>query len=246
MSKGKVVAGVCIGLVLLSAGQSQKNLNYFSGNNFANGSSAGYQEENNADYQEEDSENCQAENSGNAQVEYEETSQENSGNEQAEYEGTSQEDSENEQAEYEEPSQEENNETSQEEEQQQPEEQQEKESIYDIMSETGFPENRFNTIYQDVSDAVNIVMACGGSGIHKVQFKIEDNEIVAYFSNGEQSGAYSPAEIIDANTLRMYGNGNTIDFVWVKNGGMIELEIKEPTGSVGVDLVDEFAGRTLD
>lgn len=139
---------------------------------------------------------------------------------------------------------EESDKASQEEEQQESQEQ--KPSVYETMEEKEFPTDRLNTVYQDVNDAVNIVMAKGTSGIHKLEFVVsdDDTQIIGIFSNGTEEESWAPACIIDANTLRMYYEDNTMDFEWVVNCGRPELEITA-TGNMISELVDEFAGRTL-
>lgn len=131
-------------------------------------------------------------------------------------------------------------------EEEQQESQEQKPSVYETMDEKEFPTDRLNTVYQDVNDAVNIVMANGTSGIHKLEFVVsdDDTEIIGIFSNGTEEESWAPACIIDANTLRMYYEDNTMDFEWVVNCGRPELEITA-TGNMISTLVDEFAGRTL-
>lgn len=141
---------------------------------------------------------------------------------------------------------EESDEASQKEGKKEEETQEEKPSVYEVMAETGFPTDRLDTVYQDVNDAVNIVMANGTSGIHKLEFVVSDDntQIIGIFSNGTEEESWAPACIIDANTLRMYYEDNTMDFRWVVNCGRPELEITA-TGNMISTLVDEFAGRTL-
>ncbi len=210
-NKEKVAVGVLIGVVLLSIGNSKKDV-YSSEENYVSDNQYEEQNTNDGYYQEEEQ---------NTDDEY--SQEENPTNdEQAVTE--------------------ENDTASQEEET----EKKEEKSVQEIMNETGFPADRLNTAYKDINDAVGIAMANGTSGIHELEFIVSEDgtQLVGIFRNGTEVEYWGPAHIMDANTLRMYYEDSTMDFSWVEGCGAEELEITA-TGNMVSDLVNEFAGRTL-
>lgn len=87
----------------------------------------------------------------------------------------------------------------------------------------------------------------GSQKIHKMSFEISEDGtyIIGSFNNGLNWETWYPVKIIDNNTLRMYGEDATMDFVWGHNSWGIECVSVSATGSMPSGLLNEYIGRSL-